>query len=150
MKVKARINNKIVDVEIIDGNYNDHAKEVKVLNGTFKGKYTIVENNDFIVDTYSQLVNICKADIEDLNDLENNHMTDLISLSTYNFIKNMANKYTLSKSNYYNIVQHPSFENCSNIEEVKTYILIDSLNLSLQGVKSSFTSVKNTILKELK
>lgn len=46
--MKARINNDVVEVKVIDSNYNEHASEVKILSGTFQGKCTIVENEDLI------------------------------------------------------------------------------------------------------
>jgi hypothetical protein len=48
--MKAKIDNKILKVRIINNNYNDHAKEVEILEGTFMGVYTIVKNKDFIED----------------------------------------------------------------------------------------------------
>lgn len=48
--MKAKINNNILEVRIINSNYNDHAKEIEILEGTFKGVYAIVENNDFIIE----------------------------------------------------------------------------------------------------
>lgn len=49
--IKAKINNKILSVKIVDNKYNNHAKEVVILEGAFQGKYTIVENSDFIRET---------------------------------------------------------------------------------------------------
>lgn len=48
--MKAMINNQVLDVRMINSNYNDHAKEVEIIEGTFKGNYCIVENHDFIVE----------------------------------------------------------------------------------------------------
>jgi len=46
--MKARIDNRIEEVEIIDANYNDYAVEVKTIGGKFDGVYAIVEKQDLI------------------------------------------------------------------------------------------------------
>lgn len=46
--MKAKVNNKIVDVEIIDKNYNNESVEVELLSGTFKGCRTIVLKSDLV------------------------------------------------------------------------------------------------------
>jgi len=48
--MKAKIDNNILEVKVINSNYNDHAKEVEILEGIFKGVYAIVENHDFIIE----------------------------------------------------------------------------------------------------
>lgn len=37
MRGMALINNKQMEVQIINNNYNDHASEVEILEGTWKG-----------------------------------------------------------------------------------------------------------------
>lgn len=46
MKVIANIDGKQTLVKVINNNYNNHAKEVKILEGSHTGIYTIVENKD--------------------------------------------------------------------------------------------------------
>jgi hypothetical protein len=51
--MKANINNQVLTIEVINSNYNNHASEVKILEGTFSGKCAIVENSDLITDKYT-------------------------------------------------------------------------------------------------
>lgn len=48
--MKVKIDNKIIKVKIINANYNENSKEIELLEGTFKGKYAIVNNKDFIIE----------------------------------------------------------------------------------------------------
>lgn len=147
--MKAKIDNKILKVKVIDPNYNDHAKEVQILEGIHKGRLSIIENNDMIIDTYKDLIELCKADITNLKDLEEHHISELISTSTSNTIKQFSFKYRLTKKEYYKLLNNCSYENCTTIQDMTEYILIDSLEYSVNNIKSSFTSVKNKALKEV-
>lgn len=51
--MKANINNQVLEIEVINSNYNNHASEVKILEGTFTGKKAIVENTDLTIDKYT-------------------------------------------------------------------------------------------------
>lgn len=144
----ANINNQIVSVKIIDNNYNDHAKEVQILEGTHKGQYAIVEDKDIIINTYKQLVELCDLDCKD-KDLSDSNFTEFISPSTEKFIISFADKYTLTNNEYYKLLTHVSYQNCRSIEDVKLNILMNSIENSLYNIKSSFTSVKNKALKEV-
>jgi hypothetical protein len=146
---KANINNQIVTVKIIDTNYNNHAKEVIIMEGIHKGRYAIVENNDIIIDSYKQLVELCKQDIENIEDLNEHYFTELISQSTHDIIKEFSKRYTLTNGEYYKLLNHFHYEHCKSIEEVKEIILTDSIEKSINNIKSSFTSVKNKALKEV-
>lgn len=147
--MKAKIDNKILKVKVIDPNYNDHAKEVQILEGIHKGRLSIIENNDMIIDTYKDLIELCKADITNLKDLEEHHISELISTSTSNTIKQFSFKYRLTKKEYYKLLNNCSYENCTTIQDMTEYILIDSLEYSVNNIKSSFTSVKNKALNEV-
>ena len=46
--MKAKIDNKIVEVEVINPKYNDESMEVKLLEGSFKGYNAIVLKRDLI------------------------------------------------------------------------------------------------------
>ncbi len=144
----ANINNQMVSVKIIDNNYNDHAKEVQILEGTHKGQYAIVEDKDIIINTYKQLVELCDLDCKD-KDLSDSNFTEFISPATEKFIISFANKYTLTNNEYYKLLTHIAYENCRSIEDVKLNILMNSIENSLYNIKSSFTSVKNKALKEV-
>lgn len=48
--MKANINGKTLEVKVINANYNETMAEVKVLEGTFKGVCTVVNNNDLITE----------------------------------------------------------------------------------------------------
>lgn len=147
--LKAMIDNKIVKVKIIDNNYNDDSKEVQILEGTHKDKYAIINNNDIIIDTYKDLVKLCKLDIVNIEEIQEHHFAELISNSTYNTIKKFSQKCNLSKSDYYKLLEYYKYESCSNIDEVKEALLIDSIESNLNSIKSSFTSIKNKALKEV-
>lgn len=147
---KANIYNQIVTVKIIDNNYNNHAKEVQILEGIHKGRYAIVNNDDIIIDTYKQLVELCKLDIENIEDLKEHHFMELInSQLTYDIIQDFSKRYTLTNGEYYKLLNHFHYEHCKSIEEVKESILTDSIEKSINNIKSSFTSVKNKALKEV-
>lgn len=148
--LKAKIDNNVVSVKIIDSNYNDYAKEVIIMEGTHKGRYAIVENDNIIIDTYKQLVELCKLDIENIEDLKEHHFIELMnSQLTYDIIKNFSKRYTLTNSEYYKLLSNLHYEHCKSIEEVKEIILIDSIEKSINNIKSSFTSVKNKALKQV-
>lgn len=147
--LKAMIDNKIVKVKIIDNNYNDDSKEVQILEGTHKDKYAIINNNDIIIDSYKQLVKLCKLDIVNIEDIKEHHFAELISNSTYNTIKKFSRKCNLSKSDYYKLLEYYKYESCSNIDEIKESLLIDSIESNFNGIKASFTSIKNKALKEV-
>lgn len=63
--MKAKINNQILRVQIINNNYNDHAVEVKILEGTFSGKCAIVEKADLITSKYTLKAECKKYESED-------------------------------------------------------------------------------------
>ena len=44
--MKANIDNKALEVRIINPDYNEHAAEVEILEGPHKGAYAIVEKSD--------------------------------------------------------------------------------------------------------
>ncbi len=78
--MKAIINGKEVRVEIIDKNYNDTMSEVKILEGTFAGKYTTVSKEDVLTETKKtkSSARIEKSGRGREEDFENNctHFTD--------------------------------------------------------------------------
>ncbi|EGT3606756.1 hypothetical protein FKF97_10155 [Clostridium perfringens] len=144
----ALINNKELKVKIIDNNYNNHASEVEILEGVWLGRRVIVENKNLTiikVKTYKELINFIKNSIGNI-DLSENHFCEFIDNYIYNVIKNFSKDYTLSNTEYYNLLHTSDYGECKSKEEVKTYIMIDSIQSTLQGIKSSFTSVKRKVL----
>ena len=71
METYARVNNKILKVLVVDANYNDHAVEAKILEGSFKGVPIIIENRDL-----TPLVNI-------ENDINNLSMYEALKLNAW-------------------------------------------------------------------
>jgi hypothetical protein len=54
-----------LEVRVINSNYNDHAVEVKILEGTFSGKCAIVEKSDLVVAKYTVKAECKKYESED-------------------------------------------------------------------------------------
>lgn len=48
MTIKAKVDNNVVAVKVIDPNYSDHAIEVQMEEGIFKGAYCIVKKEDIV------------------------------------------------------------------------------------------------------
>ncbi|OSA95764.1 UNVERIFIED_ORG: hypothetical protein B2H93_04900 [Clostridium botulinum] len=151
--MKAKINNKVLRVEMVDNNYNNHASEVRVMEGTFKGRLCIVENTDLIVPptlTLAQLVKLAKNSIEYLNDLEEHYFTELISQEVLETIQyNVNNLVKLSyndseefKYNYYR-------EEYRDIEYVKNTILCDTIEARLNGEKRTLAQTRKMMLNEI-
>lgn len=152
MRGMALINNKQMEVQIINNDYNDHASEVEILEGTWKGQRVIVENKDLIVTTpktYKQLINIVKNNIGNA-DLEDHHFGEFIDNITYDIIQRFAIDYELTDRDYYDLLLSSSYDDCKNKDQVKIYIMMDALQESLQNEKCSFTKVKNKALKEVR
>lgn len=152
--MKAKIDNKVLRVEMVDNNYNDHASEVRILDGTFAGRLCIVENTDLIVPptlTLAQLVKLAKNSIEDLNDLEEHYFTELISQEILETIEyNVSNLVKLSyndseefKYNYYR-------EEYRDIEYVRNSILSDTIEARLNGdIKRTLAQTRKMMLAEI-
>ena len=154
--MKAKIDNNIVTVKMVNANYNDHACEVQILEGTHKGNYTIVENTDIIEDvkTIKQLETLVRNDIKDFTaeELDNYNLVELISTNTYNLIKEFSSKYNVSNREYtlLNDVYYGTYASSDTIEDVKTNILLDAIESRLNGDKTSFTSIKKKALDIVK
>ncbi len=148
----ALIDNKQVKVQIIDNNYNEHAAEIEILEGTWKGQRVIVEHKDLSITTpktYKQLINIVKNNIGN-EDLEDHHFGEFIDNITYDIIQSFASNYELTDKDYYDLLLNSSYDSCKDKNQVKTYIMMDALQESLQNEKSSFTKIKNKALKEVR
>lgn len=65
MKAKNIVCGKELQVEVINTNYNEHAVEVKILEGNFTGKCAIVEKKDLVLDKHSISTKIAKYANED-------------------------------------------------------------------------------------
>ena len=142
--LKALVDGRYLLVTIIS-NYSDDKKEVIIKEGVNKGKYTIVRSENLKVETYKQLLELINSDIKGI-DISNNHITELINESTYNTIKQFANKYNITDSEYYKLISSYDYENCKTKEDLKIALLLESLNNNISGIKSSFTSVKRNSL----
>ncbi|MBM7836302.1 hypothetical protein [Clostridium sardiniense] len=141
--MRAKINNEILKVKVIDPEYNNYAKEVVILEGNWKGYRAIVENKDIIeLNTYSKLVKFIKGFI-DTEELEDYHFCELIDNDIYNIIKEFASQYNITNSEYYKLIDiYSNYNDCTSIDEVKTNIIIDTIQQTLNGIKSSFTKIK--------
>lgn len=154
--MKAKIDNNIVTVKMVNANYNDHASEVQILEGTHKGNYTIVENTDIIeeVKTIKQLETLVKNDIKDFTgeELDNYNLVELISSNTYNLAKESSNTYKLSNREFTLLIDnnYGEYSSSDTIEDVKTNILLDVIESRLNGDKASFTSIKKRALDVVK
>lgn len=147
----AKIDNKIVKVKVIDSKYNDHASEVIMLESKWKGIMVIVENKDFIEpNTYNELVKFIKSYI-DIKELDEHHFVELIDIDIFKIISGFAIKYKLTKSEYHKLISvYSDYNTCTTIEEVKTNIMIDSIQKNLEGLKCSFTKIKKETLIKIK
>ena len=71
--IKAKINNKILKVKIVDTNYNDDSVEVIIQEGTFKGRYAIILKSDIIDNRIESAIEYLENTIsntyEDINNL---------------------------------------------------------------------------------
>lgn len=147
MKAICKIDNKQVKCEIIDNNYNDNAKEVKILEGIHTGKFTIVENYDVvsieIPKTITTLVKLVNNSIEDKEDLENNLFTELVSYDVMETVEEFSRGVQLSKKGF-NILTgiYGVYNSCNTIEEVKLFLIIDLISLKLEGNKITYRSFK--------
>jgi len=154
--MKAKIDNKIVTVKMVNANYNDHACEVQIVNGQWKGNYTIVENADIIekVKTINQLEILVRNDLSNVTaeELENCNLVELISTNTYNLAKEFSSKYNVTNREYtlLNDAYYGTYASCDTIEDVKINILLDVIESRLNGDKASFTSIKKKALDVVK
>lgn len=151
--MKAKIDSNIVTVKMVNANYNDHACEVQILEGSHKGNYTIVENIDIIeeIKTISQLEKLVRSQIS-LAELDNYNLVELISTNTYNLVQEFAYKYNVSNREYtlLNDVYYGTYASSDTIDDVKTNILLDVIESRLNGDKTSFTSIKKKALDIVK
>lgn len=127
------------------GNETENKEEVKEEQTTNK--------NEKI--TYKKVLELCKKEINnvinnDNIDLDEHHICELISNDTIEKIEILVNEYSLSNSEYYKLLENYNFEYCTNKEEVKRRILMDSLDNNIRGLKGSFTSVKKEYIKGIK
>ena len=54
-----------LEVRVVNANYNDHAVEVQILEGSFKGQRTIVEKSDLVIAKYTVKAECKKYENED-------------------------------------------------------------------------------------
>ncbi|WP_252225345.1 MULTISPECIES: hypothetical protein [unclassified Clostridium] len=152
--MKAKIDNKVLRVEMVDSNYNDHASEVRIIEGTFNGRLCIVENTDLIVPptlTLAQLVKLAKNSIEDLNDLEEHYFTELISQEILDTIQyNVSNLVKLSYNDMEEFKYNWYREEYRDIEYVKNTILSDTIEARLNGdIKRTLAQTRKMMLAEI-
>lgn len=149
--MKANINNQILRVQIMNDNYNDHSVEVKILEGTFKGKCTIVEQSDLITPaklTLNQLVKLVKSEIN-VSDLEQNILEELISVDTMETIQYNVNFLVSLNSKEYETFKYSTYaEEYNNIEYTKLSILTKTIEAIIDGEKRTIAQTKKIMLSE--
>lgn len=150
MKAICIIDNKQVQCEIIDNNYNDHAKEVKILEGIHTGRFAIVENKDIKIKefkTVNQLTKLIKSNVSK-EDLEEDLFIELVDYDIMEIVENFAKNLTLTNKEYYTLTDvYGVYNNCNSREEVKLNLLIDVITKQLDGCKISYTNFKKTQIK---
>lgn len=141
--MRTKINDEILKVKVIDPEYNNYAKEVVILEGNWKGYRVIVKNEDLIeLNTYSKLVKFVEGFI-DTKELEDHHFCELINNDIYNIIREFSSQYNITNSEYYKLIDiYSNYNDCTSVEEVKISIMIDTIQETLNGIKSSFTKIK--------
>jgi DNA-binding transcriptional regulator YhcF (GntR family) len=98
--MKAKIDNKILNVRIINANYNEYAVECEILEGNFKGAYTIVENTDLIKEKKNFRYYVQRTQEPDLN--ERRKTTTKRKCETLEEAKKVKSKYVdCNHSNIY-------------------------------------------------
>ncbi|MBS5307745.1 hypothetical protein [Clostridium sp.] len=148
----ANINNQIVSVKIIDNNYNDHAKEVQILEGAHEGRYAIVEDKDIIeqkeVKTLKSLIKLVANNIKNKEELEDNLFIELVSYDIMEVVEDFSEKIQLSKKDFYTLTNmYGVYNECEGIEEVKLNLVIDFISKQLDGNNITFTEFKKLQLK---
>lgn len=149
--MKAMINNQLLTVEVKDVNYNDHAVEVEILEGTFKGKYIIVEKKDLVRPSLAKIITVAKNEIKENNitieDLENNSICELLQdtckeiESSYNELVTISNKeWSIMDSIYCEY---------DTIEDAKRGILYSVIENEVCGIHKTIKQVKNEIIKNI-
>lgn len=149
--MKAKINNKEISVRIINQNYNEYSVEVEILEGTFKGKYTIVDKKDLIKPSVAKILKVAKAEIIKSNiaseDLENNSICELLQ-DTCKIIVEYAKELITISSKEWNIMDS-IYCDYTTIEEAKEGILYAVIENELLGVNTTISAYKKGLLKEI-
>ena len=65
--MKANIDNKVLEVKVIDANYNENSVEVELLEGNFKGYRAIVKKEDLVQETKKASAKLEVVKFEDEN-----------------------------------------------------------------------------------
>lgn len=148
--------NKNESIELLKSMYNtlkrnkDHKGLNRIFNATYNEYQTLF--NDaiiFEVKSYKTLLKLVKKDITDLQEFEE-YGIELFSNDSSNLILEYSKELTLSKSDYYYLSNiYGSYEG-QTIEQTKLSILYDALIDSINNNNSSYTTVKNNKLKEVK
>jgi hypothetical protein len=156
--MKANINNQILDVEVINANYNNHASEVKILEGTFSGKCTIVENTDLVADKYTVSFKSKSYNTEskyertfELSDNKRYLDFDLTITSenedTAYYVLNKISSYMEAELKEYNF----SFARCAGYGEVESNQFIDTASINFEhGFMAETKKTIMTAYKEAK
>ncbi|WP_346938135.1 hypothetical protein [uncultured Clostridium sp.] len=151
--MKAKIDNKIVTIKMVNANYNESSAEVELLEGTFQGRRAIVNKCDIIeeIKTIKQLETLVRNNI-DIAELENYNIVELLDSNIYSQVKQLANNYNLSNSEYKLLKDEHcgKYNYCYSIEDMKTNILLDVIESKLNNEKVSFTSIKKRALDVVK
>lgn len=151
--MKAKIDNKIVTVKMINANYNDTSAEVELLEGTFQGRRAIVNKCDIIkeVKTIKDLEKLITNNI-DMAELENYNLVELIDTYTYNLVKEFSNNYKLSNREYQLLIDenYGKYSSCNTTEDVKVNIVLDVIECRMDNNKATFTSIKKKALDVVK
>lgn len=149
--MKAMINNQLLTVEIKDNNYNDHAVEVVILEGTFKGKYTIVEKKDLVKPSIAKIMKVAKAEIikENLTseDLENHSICELLQ-DTCNEIESAYNELVTISNKEWSIMDSIYCE-YDTIEDAKRGILYTVIENEVCGIHKTIKQVKDEVIKNI-
>jgi hypothetical protein len=135
----------------MNDNYNDHAVEVKILEGTFKGKMTIVEKTDLITPakmTLNQLVKLVKSEIS-ISDLEQNILEELVTIDSLETIQYNVNFLVSLNNKEYETFKYSTYaEEYNDIEFTKLSILTKTIETIIDGEKRTIAQTKKIMLAE--
>jgi len=62
--MKAKVDNRVVLVQIVNENYNEHAVEAVIQEGSHKGIYTIIEKHDLLDEKQPKKLKYKMLDVE--------------------------------------------------------------------------------------
>lgn len=118
----------------------------------FNNKGINVDNNSIKIvkapKTLNKLINIISNEIDNKEDLNDNIFVELVSSDIINIVELYSNNVALSKKDYYSLIDtYEIYNYCTDIQEVKLNLVIDTIQSNLEGNKTNYTNFKKKQLK---